>query len=56
MAKKNKTKIKAEPGKQEIDLTREFDAPRELVFQAIADPKHIPNQTVSDDVALAADR
>jgi hypothetical protein len=30
----NKTKITAEPGKQEIFITREFDAPRELVFQA----------------------
>jgi hypothetical protein len=29
----NKTKITAEPGKQEISITREFDAPRELVFQ-----------------------
>ena len=29
---KNKTKITAEPGKQEIVITREFDAPRELSF------------------------
>lgn len=40
MAKKNQTKITAEPGKQEIVITREFDAPRELVFQAFTDPKH----------------
>ena len=25
-------KVSAEPGKQEILITREFDAPRELVF------------------------
>jgi uncharacterized protein YndB with AHSA1/START domain len=36
--KKNKTVIKAEPGKQELFITREFDAPRELVFKAHTDP------------------
>lgn len=34
-----KTKITAEPGKQEIIIEREFDAPRELVFKAFTDPK-----------------
>jgi len=33
------TKIKAEPGKQEIIIEREFDAPRELVFKAFTDPE-----------------
>ena len=33
-----KTKITAEPGKQELIITREFDAPRELVFKAFTDP------------------
>jgi len=37
--KKNKTILTAEPGKQEIFITREFDAPRELVFKAYTDPK-----------------
>ena len=37
MIEKNKTKITAEPGKQEIFITREFDAPRELVFKAFTD-------------------
>jgi uncharacterized protein YndB with AHSA1/START domain len=36
---KNKTTITAEPGKQELFITREFDAPRELVFKAHVDPK-----------------
>ena len=36
---KNKTTITAEPGKQELFVTREFDAPRELVFRAHTDPK-----------------
>ncbi|NUM43563.1 MAG: SRPBCC family protein [Anaerolineales bacterium] len=35
---KNKTTITAEPGKQEVFITREFDAPRELVFRAHTDP------------------
>ena len=34
---KNKTTIIAEPGKQELFITREFDAPRELVFKAHTD-------------------
>lgn len=38
-AKKNKTIITAEPGKQELFITREFDAPRELVFKAHTDPE-----------------
>ena len=36
---KNKTAITAEPGKQEFFITREFDAPRELVFRAYTDPE-----------------
>ena len=36
---KNKTTITAEPGKQELFVTREFDAPRELVFKAHTDPE-----------------
>jgi uncharacterized protein YndB with AHSA1/START domain len=35
----NKTIITAEPGKQELFITREFDYPRELVFKAYTDPK-----------------
>ena len=38
----NTTNISAEPGKQEILITREFDAPRELVFKACTDPELIP--------------
>jgi uncharacterized protein YndB with AHSA1/START domain len=36
--KKNQTIVTAEPGKQEVFITREFDAPRELVFKAHIDP------------------
>ena len=35
----NKTEITAEPGRQELFITREFDAPRELVFKAHVDPE-----------------
>lgn len=35
-------KLIAEPGKQEMLITREFDAPRELVFKAFTDPTLIP--------------
>ncbi len=38
----SKLNLIAEPGKQEIIMTRVFDAPRELVFKACTDPKHIP--------------
>ena len=39
MASKNKTSVIAEPGKQYVLITREFDAPRDLVFKAHTDPK-----------------
>ena len=38
MSLKNKTTITAEPGKQELFITREFDAPRELVYRAHIEP------------------
>jgi len=37
MSTKNKTVVTAEPGKQELFITREFDAPRELVYKAHTD-------------------
>lgn len=39
MSAKNKTVITAEPGKQDLTITREFDAPCELVYKAYTDPK-----------------
>ncbi|MEW6027849.1 MAG: SRPBCC family protein [Chloroflexota bacterium] len=39
MPSKNMTMVTAKPGKQELFITREFDAPRELVFKAHTDPK-----------------
>lgn len=39
---KSATQFKTEPGKQEIVMTRVFEAPRELVFKAYTDPNAIP--------------
>ncbi len=36
------TDIKAPPGKQEIIVTRSYNAPRELVYKTVTDPKLIP--------------
>lgn len=38
---KNELKVVAEPGKQELFIYREFDAPRENVFKAFTDPKFV---------------
>jgi len=38
----NKTKIVVVAGKPEVVTTRVFDAPRELVFKTMTDPKLIP--------------
>jgi uncharacterized protein YndB with AHSA1/START domain len=38
----SKTTVTAEPGKQEVLITRTFDAPRELVFKTFTNPKLIP--------------
>jgi uncharacterized protein YndB with AHSA1/START domain len=39
MPPKNKTTVTAEPGRLDLTITREFDAPRELVFKAHTDPE-----------------
>ncbi len=38
---KNPTTFTVEPGRLDITIEREFDAPRELVFQAFVDPEMI---------------
>jgi len=38
MPSKNKTIVNVEPGKQELYIIREFDAPRDLLFRAHTDP------------------
>ncbi len=39
MPSKNKVTVTAEPDRRELFITREFDAPRELVYKAHIDPK-----------------
>ena len=39
MPSKNKVSVTAEPGKQELFITREFDAPRAMVYKVHIDPK-----------------
>lgn len=39
MTKHNQTIITVEPGRQELFIIREFEAPRELVFRAFTDPE-----------------
>jgi len=40
---RNMAKITVEPGKQEILIEREFNAPQELVFKALTDPELMHN-------------
>ncbi len=42
MSQKNPTTMKAEPGQLDTILTRELDAPRELVFKVLCDANAIP--------------
>jgi len=37
-----KAKLITETGKQEVTMSRVFDAPRELVFKIMSDPSYIP--------------
>jgi uncharacterized protein YndB with AHSA1/START domain len=39
MTTKKSLDITAEPGKQELFITREFDAPRDMVFEAFTNPE-----------------
>jgi len=55
MASKNQTKVVAEPGKQELFITREFEAPRELVFKAFTDPDLLPRWLGPCDMTMKID-
>ena len=50
------TKIIAEPGKQEIVLIHEFDAPRELVFATANDPDLLPDWWGPDELSTKVDQ
>jgi uncharacterized protein YndB with AHSA1/START domain len=52
----NETIIIAEPGKQELFITREFDAPRELVFKAHTDPELYQQWVGPDGMTMSVDK
>ena len=55
MKTENKTQVVAEKGKQEILITREFDAPRDLVFKAFNDPELLVQWLGPDDLEMKID-
>jgi len=52
----NETQITAEPGMSQITVTREFDAPRDLVFRAHTDPELLVQWLGPRDLALTVER
>jgi len=56
MATKNETIIKAEPGKQEVFIIREFEAPREIVFKAFTDPDIVVKWLGPRDIKTVIER
>jgi uncharacterized protein YndB with AHSA1/START domain len=52
----SKTTITAEPGIPQIIITREFDAPRDLVFRAHTDPDLLVQWLGPRDLTTAIDR
>jgi len=52
----SKTQITAEPGIPQIIMTREFHAPRDLVFRAHAEPELLAQWLGPRDLALVIDR
>jgi uncharacterized protein YndB with AHSA1/START domain len=52
----NKTQITAEPGASQVIITREFDAPRELVFRAFTEPELLVRWLGPRDLTMTVDR
>ncbi len=52
----SKTQITAAPGMPQIVITREFDAPRELVFRAYTEPELLVQWLGPRDLSLTVDR
>jgi uncharacterized protein YndB with AHSA1/START domain len=55
MASKNQLKITAEPGKQEVFIVREFEAPREDVFEIYTNPEYIIKWLGPKDLTMKID-
>lgn len=51
-----KLKLVTEPGKHDIVMSREFNAPRELVFRALTDPTLVPRWWGPKDVTTIVDK
>jgi uncharacterized protein YndB with AHSA1/START domain len=52
----SKTEITAEPGMPQIIVTREFDAPRDLVFRAYTEPDLLAQWLGPRDLTMTIDR
>ncbi|CAN5377154.1 SRPBCC family protein [soil metagenome] len=52
----NKTQVIAEPGKQELFIIREFEAPRELVFKAYTDPELYVQWVGPNDLTMTIEK
>lgn len=51
-----KLNLQVEPGKHDIRMWRDFDAPRELVFKALTDPSLIPQWWGPDYLSIIVDK
>lgn len=51
-----KAEVIAEPGKQEIIITRVFNAPRDLVFKTFTDAKHLAKWWGQDTTTTTIDQ
>jgi len=52
----NKTTVTAEPGKQELYIIREFDAPRELLFKAYTDADLYAKWVGPNDLTMTVEK
>ena len=52
----NKTEIKAEPGKQELFIIREFEAPRELLFRAYTESELYQQWVGPNDLTMTVEK
>jgi uncharacterized protein YndB with AHSA1/START domain len=50
-----KLKVVTEPGKHDVHMTREFNAPRALVFKALTDPALVSKWWGPNDVTTTVD-
>ncbi|MGW8530303.1 MULTISPECIES: SRPBCC family protein [Nocardiopsidaceae] len=48
--------VTVEPGRQDIVITRTFDAPRDVVFRAMTEPEHLARWWGLDETDTVVDR